>query len=263
MAHEELKARQGVMWAAGSFDEVADTIADVHEEVAEAIGPGAEQRWLDLACGTGRIAEIAAAAGASVVGIDLSAGLIEVAKRRAEERGLDIDYRVGDAERLDGVDDASFDAVSSSFGIMFAPGHEAAAGALARVSRAGARIALANWTAAGTVGALFRTMGPFQPAPLPSSPLAWGDEEHVASLLGDSFELSFQRRTTTAEWASGEAIWEFMSTKFGPMVTLASSLDAGRRDELAAAVIELTEGSRHGDRIVDAREYLLVTGTRR
>jgi SAM-dependent methyltransferase len=263
MAHEELKARQGVMWGAGSFDEVADTIADVHEEVAEAIGPRAEQHWLDLACGTGRIAEIAAAAGASVVGIDLSAGLIEVAKRRAEERGLDIDYRVGDAERLDGVDDASFDAVSSSFGIMFAPDQEAAAGALARVCRVGARIALANWTATGTVGALFRTMGPFQPAPLPSSPLAWGDEERVASLLGGSFELSFERRTTTVEWASGEAMWEFMSVRFGPMVTLASSLDVGRRDEFAAAVIELMEGSRRGEKIVDAREYLLVTGTRR
>ena len=263
MANEELKTRQGVMWGTGAFDEIADTISDVHHAVVEHLAPREGERWLDLACGTGRIAELAAEAGASVVGIDLAPGLIEVAKRRAGERGLEIDYRVGDAEVLESVDDASFDAVSSSFGIMFAPDHEAAAGELARVTRAGGRIALANWTADGSVGVLFRTMGPFQPGPPPSNPLDWGNEAHVRDLLGDSFELAFEPRVSTVEWESGPAMWEIMSTKFGPMVTLNASLDEARRAELSAAVIGVTEQSRRGDHIVDDRAYLLVTGTRR
>jgi SAM-dependent methyltransferase len=263
MANDELKARQGVMWGSGSFDEVADTITGVHEAIVGALAPAAGEHFLDLACGTGRIAELAAAAGSSVVGIDLAPGLIDVAKRRAADRDLQIDYRVGDCERLDGVADASFDAVASSFGIMFEPDHEAAAAELARVSRPGGRIAIASWTADGSVGAFFRTMAPFQPAPPPSSPLAWGNEEHVRDLLEGQFELGFERRTSTVEWASGQAMWDFMSAKFGPMVTLSATLDEPRRAELAAAVIELSEHSRRGDAIVDDRDYLLVTGTRR
>ncbi len=263
MANEELKARQGVMWGEGAFDEIADTISDVHHAVAEHLAPREGERQLDLACGTGRVAELAATAGASVVGIDLAPALIEVAKRRAGERGLEIDYRVGDCEALDGVHDASFDVVSSSFGIMFAPDHPAAAGEVARVTRPGGRIALANWTADGSVGALFHAIGPFQPGPPPSSPLDWGNEAHVRDLLGDTFELVFEPRVSTVEWESGAAMWEIMSTKFGPMVTLAASLDDARRAELAAVVIGLTEQSRRGDHIVDDRAYLLVAGTRR
>lgn len=263
MAHEELKERHSVMWGAGSFDEVADIIADVHEAVARELGPSPGERWLDLACGTGRVAELAATGGATVVGVDLAPALIETAKERARERGLAIDYRVGDCERLEGIDDASFDVVSSTFGIMFAPDQEAAAAQLARVTRPGGRIGLANWSADGTVGLFFRTMGPFQPAPPPSNPLHWGDEAHVRGLLGDMFDLAFERRTSPVEWESGQAMWDFMGAKFGPLVTLSASLDPGRRAELARAVIGLGEQLRSGDRIVDSRDYLLVTGTRR
>ena len=86
-----------------------------------------------------------APSGATVVGIDLAPGLIETAKERAAERGLDIDYRVGDCEQLEDPD-ASYDAVGSSVGIMFAPHHAAAASELARITKPGGRIALANWT---------------------------------------------------------------------------------------------------------------------
>jgi len=263
MAHEELKARQSVMWGAGSFDEIADLIDDVHKALAEQLMPATGEQWLDLACGTGRVAELAAIAGASVVGIDLAPALIETAKERAAARNLSIDYRVGDCERLDGVDDASFDIVSSSFGIMFAPDHEAAAAQLARVTRPGGRMALANWTPGGSIGTFFRTIGPFQPAPPPSTPLEWGVEAHVTALLGDTFELTFEQRTSPVEWESGQAMWEIMSAKFGPLVMLAASLDEERRADLADTLIRLAEESRRGDRIVDDREYLLVAGTRR
>jgi SAM-dependent methyltransferase len=262
MAFEELKQMQSAMWGAGNFDEVADTIADAHAAVATALGPEPGERWLDVACGTGRVAEIAATAGADVVGIDLAPALIEVAKRRASERGLDIDYRVGDAERLD-VPDASFDAVSSCFGVMFAPSHEAAAAELARVTKRGGRISLACWTPEGRVGEMFKIQGAFMPAPPPSVPVEWGREDHVKELLGEAFDLTFERRLSTWEVESGEAMWEFFSPRFGPVVTMLQNLPPDRAEEFKKVMIDFTEEARDGETIVDRREYLLITGTKR
>lgn len=262
MAFEELKQMQSVMWGEGNFDEVADSIEDVHQAVADALEPHEGQRWLDVACGTGRVAEIAALNGASVVGIDLAPALIDVAKRRAQERGLTIEYRVGDAESLD-VPDASFDAVSSSFGVMFAPSQETAAAELARVTKPGGRISLACWTPEGRIGGMFRLQGSFMPAPPPSIPVDWGREDHVQQLLGHSFDLRFERRTTTDVWESGEAMWEFFAPRFGPTATLVKSLPPDKAEEFKRAMIAYSEEARDGDKIVDHREYLLITGTRR
>jgi ubiquinone/menaquinone biosynthesis C-methylase UbiE len=129
--------------------------------------------------------------------------LIETAKERAEEKGLDIDYRVGDAERLD-LPDASFEKVSSTLGIMFAPDHEAAARELARVTAPGGRIALANWTPTGGLGRMFKVMAPYQPAPPPSSPFDWGAEPRVRELLDDDFELEIEEHVSTMHIGSGE-----------------------------------------------------------
>jgi ubiquinone/menaquinone biosynthesis C-methylase UbiE len=260
--YEELKQMQGVMWGAGAFDEVADTIADVHATVIEALSPVPGERYLDIACGTGRVCELADAAGATVVGIDLAPGLIEVAKRRAEERGLSIEYHVGDAEQLD-LADASFDVVSSTFGLMFAPTQEAAASELARVTKPGGRIALANWTPGGRVGDMFRIQGSFAPVPPPSVPVLWGTEERCRELLDDAFELTFERKLNHWEYPSGEWAWEFMSTRFGPTVTLLEMLPQDRAEAFRDAMVAYGETARQGDHIVDEREYLLVRGTRR
>src|SRR5919206_1529992 len=119
MAYEQLKERHSVAWGNGPFQRVADTIADMHDLVVERVTPEPGERFLDIACGTGAVAERAAARGAAVTGIDLAPALIETARERAAARGLAIDYRVGDCERLE-LDDASFAAVSSCVGVMFA-----------------------------------------------------------------------------------------------------------------------------------------------
>ncbi len=138
MAFEELKAKQSVMWANGPYQNVTETLTDLQDLTVSRLGPGPGVHWLDLACGTGAIAERAASAGSEVVGIDLSPGLIETAQERAKQLGLSIDYRVGDCENLD-VGDASFDVVSSTCGVMFAPDHEATARELARVVKPGGK----------------------------------------------------------------------------------------------------------------------------
>ena len=262
MAYEELKQRQSVMWGNGPYERITATLGDIHDLVIERLAPAPGDRWLDLATGTGAIAERAAAAGASVTGIDLSPVLIETAKEKAAAKGVEIDYRVGDVERLD-LPDAGFDKVSSTVGIMFAPDHEAAASELARVTAPGGRIALANWTPTGGLGKLFKVMAPYQPAPPPSSPFDWGDEAKVRQLLGDAFELEIEERVSTFRTESGETYWDLFATSYGPTKTLADGL-GDRRDELQRDWVEFFESNYRSDgEIAHTREYLLVSGIRR
>jgi SAM-dependent methyltransferase len=262
MAYAELKERQSVMWGNGPYQRITETIADIHEAVVERLQPGPDEDMLDLACGTGAVAERAAQRGARVVGVDLAPALIETAKARAGEQGLEIDYRVGDAENLD-FPDASFDKVSSTCGIMFTPDHEAVARQLARIVRPGGLIALASWTPTGGLAKMFKVMAPYQPSPPPSSPFDWGDETRVGELLGEAFELDLTEHVSTLRVPSGEDYWELFSTSYGPTKTLAEAL-GDRRAELQRDWVEFFETTyREGDEIVHTREYLLVLGRRR
>jgi len=262
MAFEELKQRQSVMWGNGPYQRITETIVDIHDIVLERLAPQDGDRFLDLACGTGAVAERAAAAGADVTGIDLAPALIETARERAGSLGLSIDYAVGDAENLD-VPDASFDKLSSTCGIMFAPDHEAVADELARVTKPGGRIALANWTPTGGLAKMFAVMAPYQPAPPPSSPFAWGDEARVTELLGETFELELEEHVSTLRVPSGEDYWELFSTSYGPTKTLAEGL-GDRREDLRRDWVEFFETNyRRDGEIAHTREFLVVLGTRR
>jgi SAM-dependent methyltransferase len=264
MSNEELKERQGKMWGSGPFELIEETIADMHEELVSRLGVNRGEAWLDVGCGTGGISERAAGGGANVVGVDLAPALIETAKRRSDERGLDIDYEVGDVENLR-FDDATFDVVSSSVGAIFAPDHAATARELARVTRPGGRLGLTAWRADGKIGDFFRTLAPFSPPPPPGagSPLAWGDTAHAQELLGDDFELEFHEAYSVHEPASGEESWEVFSKAFGPIVTALANLPAERGEELHRAYVDLMEKDRDGDRIKHERLYTVILGRRR
>jgi SAM-dependent methyltransferase len=262
MAFEELKARQSVVWGNGPYQRITETLTDIHELTIERLRPGMEMRWLDLACGTGAVAERAASIGADVTGADLAPALIETAKERADTLGLEIEYVVGDCERLE-FGDGSFDAISSTCGVMFAPDHDAVAQELARVTRSGGRIALANWAPEGGVADLFKLMAPFQPAPPPSNPFDWGVTNRVDELLGDSFELEFETHVSTLTLGSGEDYWELFATSYGPTETLAEPLGERRKELHEARVSFFEEHHREGNQIVHEREYILVLGTRR
>jgi SAM-dependent methyltransferase len=262
MAFEELKERQSKMWGNGPYQNVTETLTDIHERVIEQLAPAPGDRWLDLATGTGAIAELAAERGASVTGLDLAPDLIATAKERADERGLEIEYVVGDAERME-FDDGSFDKVSSTCGIMFTPDHEASARELARVIAPGGRIALANWTPTGGLAKMFKVMAPYQPAPPPSSPFDWGDESRVQELLGEWFELDLQEHVSTLRLPSGEAYWELFSSSYGPTKTLVEAI-GDRSEDLHRDWVEFFETNYADDgEIAHTREYLLVVGTRR
>jgi SAM-dependent methyltransferase len=264
MAFQELKARQSVMWGNGPYERITNTIRDIHELVIERVDPKPGEKVLDAATGTGAVAILAAKRGAEVVGMDLAPVLIETAHERASEEGVDIRFEVGDAEAMT-FDDASFDVVASTCGVMFAPDHAAVAAELARVTRPGGRIALACWTPEGGLAQMFGMMRPFLPPPPEGagSPFGWGSEEHVRELLGDTFELEFEEHESTLAIESGEAYWELFSSSYGPTKTAADNLEPDRREEFRRTWIEFFEPQRVGDEVVHRREYLLTLGTRR
>lgn len=265
MAFEELKSKQSVMWGTGPYQNITETITDIHEQVLDRLDPQPGETWLDLACGTGAVSERAAQRGAAVTGIDLAPALIETAQERAQEHGLDIDYRVGDCERLE-LEGASFDIVSSTCGVMFAPDHEATAGELARVVKPRGRIALANWTPEGGLAKMFAMMKPFAPPPpeAAGSPFAWGDEEHVRELLGEAFDLELERHVSHLRISSGEEYWQLFSSSYGPTRTLAESLEDDRHEEFHRAWVDFFEANYRSNGEIDHdREWLLVYGTRR
>jgi SAM-dependent methyltransferase len=264
VAFEELKARHAVVWGSGAYQGVTETITDVHEVLIERLDPQPGRRLLDLATGTGAVAERAAEAGAEVVGIDIAPALIEQAKERALARGLDVDYRVGDAEALE-LEDASFDLVASSFGVMFAPDHEAVARELGRVTEPGGRIALACWTPDSVMADVFAVMRPFQPAPPPEgarNPFEFGGEDYVRGLLGGHFDLELERRESVLRADSGEDVWQLFAAEYGPTKVLADNLEDDRREELHRNFVDLHEASREDGHIAFTRTYLLAVGTR-
>jgi len=263
MAFEELKQRQSVAWGAAPFERIADEIGDIHDHLVAELAPKSGDVWLDVATGTGGVAVRAARAGANVTGVDLAPNLIETAKRLAAEEGLTIRYEVGDAEMLPCAD-ASFDVVSSSFGVMFAPDQQGAARELARVCRSGGRIGLSTWDPQGGIGEFFRLQAQFQP-PLPEgagNPLDWGDEDHVRGLLGESFDLRFVHGDEPQRGGSGEEVWELFLASFGPLKLLYESLDEERRGELHRTYVDFYERYRRNGEIEAPREYLLVLGVR-
>ncbi|GAA2669349.1 class I SAM-dependent methyltransferase [Nonomuraea recticatena] len=264
MGFEELKKRQSVIWGTGPYERLPEHYQPLLDHVARALDVRPGERVLDVATGTGALATLLARAGGQVTGVDLAPALITTAKRLAADDGLDISYEVGDAESLP-YPEASFDAVGSSVGSMFAPDHEAVARELARVCRPGGRLALGHWSDERGVVDMFKVMKPFMPPPPQGagSPFQWGNREYVEQRLGEDFELRFEEGDAPQVSESGEEVWELFSTVYGPTRTLAESLDPDRREELHRAFAEFFEGYRDERGVRQPRPFLVVIGTRR
>ena len=260
--------RHRATWAAGDYAEVAERLVMPLGPVAvETAGVRAGDEVLDVATGTGNAAVPAAAAGATVTGLDLVPELLETARRRAADAGVQVEWVAGNAEELP-FPDASFDVVLSTLGVQFTPHHEQTAAELARVLRPGGRLALCNWTPEGYIGRFFATLSPYMPAPPAgvSPPPRWGDAGHVAGLFdGTGVALSFSRRTVDFRDRSPEAFVDFMATCYGPLVKAREMLTPeGRWEDLRGELIALSaamdEGTAGAFRVPS--EYLVVSGRR-
>jgi SAM-dependent methyltransferase len=250
-------------WGAGGpdYDKISEHVSDAIEHLVRRILPQPGERFLDIATGTGWTARRLSARGASVVGIDLGAPVIEAAKILAPS----IDFRVGDAESLEFEND-SFDGVTSTFGIMFAARPEDAARELTRVCKQGGRIGLVTWQPGGAVEGFFNVMKPYlppPPSPAPPSPFEWGRHEGIRARLGNAFDLKFETGTTMLRVPSGQAAWDLFIAGFGPTKTVAASLEPRRREEFTRDFIEYHDRFRGDLGVAQPREYLVTIGVRR
>jgi SAM-dependent methyltransferase len=256
---ESDKERHARVWGSAPFERAAATIADMHDALVAALEPQPRERWLDLACGAGDVALRAAAAGAVVTGSDLAPALIETAKRRAAEAELELTFEVADCEELP-YDDESFDIVSSSIGVMFAPDHAAVVSELARVTRPGGRLGLTSWLTedegddsfeqwmGGTVG----------------SPAQWGVATYVRRRLEPWFDLRIDELSTPHVGEDAAAMWRNLRDSHGPIHEAWLGLDDAGRAAMDAEEIADLELYRGEDGVIrKPRGYLLTHGVRR
>jgi SAM-dependent methyltransferase len=209
---------------------------------------------LDVATGTGEVAIRAAAAGAHVTGSDIAPRMLELARAKAPE----IEFELGDVQELR-YDDAAFEVVSSCFGFIFAPDHEATARELTRVCAD--RLGFTSWEPSPELGELYRNFG--LDTPEGRLPFEWGKRRHVKELLGTAFSLEIEADDWILEGASGEELWELWSRSAPPFKARVEELDPPRRGDFRAAYVDYCERYREGDRVRVPRNYLLVVARRR
>jgi ubiquinone/menaquinone biosynthesis C-methylase UbiE len=261
-----IKTRQQATWASGDYAVIGTTLSIVGESLCEAMDLRAGQNVLDVACGNGAATLAAARRFCTVTGLDYVPSLLARAEERARAERLDIAFVEGDAEALP-FRDGQFDAVLSTFGVMFTPDHQRAARELARVARRGGKIGLAAWTPEGFVGQMFALVGRTMPPPAGiKPPPLWGTVPHCEELFGETAaSMRAQQREFTFRYLSPEHFIDVFRQFYGPTHKLYAALPA---DKAATFTEELTELIRRFNRSGDATvvipsTYLELVVTRR
>lgn len=261
----ELKKKQRATWALGEYDRIADGLTISTDQTLRVANIRPGERVLDLATGTGITAIAARHRGAQVTGVDLTPELLAVAQEKAEGEGFnDIEFLEGDAEALP-FGDASFDVVLSTCGHMFAPDQPKVAAELARVTRQGGRAVFLAWTPEGGLGGWFRITNRHVPPPAGlASPFNWGDPDKVQQLLGSGFrDLAFTRGDCPQFGASPEDVWGLFSTRYGPTVRAAASLQGVALEAFRSELLAFLGGYRAADgKLRWGREYLITSAVR-
>jgi SAM-dependent methyltransferase len=254
-----LKQRQQTNWASGDYAVIGTTLQIVGEMLCEAIDLRGGERVLDVAAGNGNASLAAARRFADVTCTDYVPTLLDRARLRAEANRLAMDIQVADAEALP-FPDASFDAVLSTFGVMFTPDQNRAAAEMMRVCRPGGRIGLANWTPGSFIGQLFKLLGGFLPPPPGvQSPALWGTEERLHALFPGAAITATPRRFNF-RYRSVEHWIEAFRTYYGPVHKAFQALPPDRQAELEQAIAALIRQCQQdsGPGLVVPSEYLEV-----
>lgn len=260
--HHEAAAR---MWGlvGADYDDVSFAIADALGHAAQRLNARPGDKVLDVATGTGWSARNVARYGAAVTGVDISDELLAAAKHLSAHVMPPVAFRRADAEALP-FEDASFDRVISTFGVMFAADQAKAAAELARVLKPGGRLVVAGWVPGGAVAEFFGVIGQFDDAPPPAaSPMNWGEPAELRRLLGDAFELSFELGENNAYYDGVDDIWDWYQRGFGPVRAVTQALDETRRAAFKQAVDDYHRhyATELGLRV--RRDYLVTVGRRR
>jgi SAM-dependent methyltransferase len=263
---DALKIRLKATWMDGNYDYFSRFMESSAVEFLDRLDVKAGASLLDVACGSGQLALIAARRGVRATGVDIATNSIVAARGRAASEGLDARFDEGDAEDLP-YPDLSFDVVATIYGAMFAPRPERVAAEMLRVCRPGGRIAMANWTREGFIGTMFKTFARFIAPPGMPSPVLWGDESVVRERFGAGVSnLRLTRVNYRFDYPFAPAdVVEFFRKYYGPTTRAFAALEQADRKALRSDLVDLwashNQSSGPARTIVDA-EYLEVVGVR-
>jgi ubiquinone/menaquinone biosynthesis C-methylase UbiE len=261
-----LKSRQMNAWASGDYAVIGTTLQIVGEQLAEACDLRFDERVLDVAAGNGNATLAAARRGCIVTSTDYVPALLERGAERAAAERLQVGFQAADVEALPFAG-ASFDAVLSTFGVMFAPDQAQAAAEMVRVCRPGGRIGLANWTPQSLIGGVFKVLGRQIPPPAGVQPPSlWGVESHLQSLFGDAAaSIRVTPRLFNFRYRSAAHWVEVFRTWYGPVHKAFAALPADKAAVLEHDLTELLEGANRAGpgSLVAPSEYLEIVITRR
>jgi len=254
-------------WALGDYHRFARaTIWEIGPILVDACGITAGHRVLDVAAGTGNTAIRAALTGADVIASDITPENFPAGQAEAAAQGASLDWVEADAQDLP-FDDGEFDVVTSSFGAIFAPSHQAVADEMVRVCRSGGVVGMTAFSPDGLAAPFFELFGPYLPPPPPAAepPVLWGDDTHVRRLFGDRLDLELTKRSYVERATSPEAYRDLFLETFGPAVALVQSLadDPVRRARFERDLLDFAVHSNTGLGGGGAEyryEYLLIIG---
>lgn len=263
-AYRAVTEIQQATWASGDFHEIARQNVVMAEELCVAADPHGGERVLDLACGSGTAALVAARRYCEVTGIDYVPALVERARTRAAAEALEVDFQVADAQALP-FPDATFDVVLSVYGVQFAPDQRKAASELLRVCRPGGRIALASPMPEGWSGDFFATHSRYSsPPPGVESPLRWGTGDGLADLLGENVRaIESEQRPALQYYRSVDHAVEVFCRYFGPTIRAAEAAGPDGQQRLREdlkTVFERYNRATDGTAVVE-NTYLLTIAT--
>jgi len=261
-----LKARQHGAWSSGDYAIVGTTLQIVGEELCEALDIRSGQTVLDVAAGNANATLAAARRWCKVISTDYVPSLLERGRMRAAADGLSVEFKEADAEALP-FGDGAFDAVISTFGVMFTPNQDRAAGELLRVCKSGGKIGLANWTPEGFIGQVFKTLGKYLPPPAGvKSPALWGTKARIDEMFAaQASDIQIARRRFAFRYLSAEHFLEIFKTYYGPVLKAFAALDAANQEGLKRDLLTLiaaTNRAEDGTMVVPS-EYLEVVVTKR
>ena len=261
-----LKTRQQVAWSSGDYAIIGTTLQLVGEQLAEACDLRTDERVLDVAAGNGNATLAAARRGCAVTSTDYVGSLLERGAERAHAERLSVTFQVADVEALP-FGDASFDAVLSTFGAMFAPDHRRTASEMARVCRPGGRIGLANWTPTSFIGQVFKILGRQLPPPAGvESPALWGTEAHLQTLFGaQAADIQARSCLFQFRYRSAAHFLEVFRQWYGPVHKAFATLPAAQAATLERDLTELLNSLNRGgpNTLIVPSEYLEVVITRK
>jgi ubiquinone/menaquinone biosynthesis C-methylase UbiE len=256
-------------WGIGHYEEVASTFLPAARAIVDAAAIQPQERVLDLGCGTGNAALLAAAFANEVVGVDPAPRLLEVARSRAAAAGDGTTrFLHGRAEELP-LGDGEIDVALSVFGVIFAADAGAAAAELSRVLAPHGRIVLAAWLPHGTIfryvslgqQTIRRVVG----APVSPPAFRWEDQEVLTALFAPhGFEVRLTEHSLTYTGESPEAFMDHQARNH-PLAVAGTGLleQAGVMTDPRDQLLEiLREGNEDPEAFQATSRYVVVEAHR-